>query len=528
MAFMLAPCPLWSCSAFIPHSRIFYVNQLHSAVSRVCFVRVAHLKPLLAFKPSPTVLQPRHHFSSLVDRYTLHSKMAPQFKYSPSNLDHVEDLEKYWRGGFHPVHIGDKLDKVNTTTYRYEVIHKLGYGGFSTVWLANNLIEGGYFALKIVCASQSSYGPAPSVKAILDSHPARIFVTEIRRFAISGPNGNHICQVLPLTGPSLLSLSRVPYRLRPAACKTLGRQAAQALAFLHKKGICHGDYTASNLVLAVSPAFHRLTKPQLLQLLGTPVQDLVHPTGPKTTSAPKYVVQPADLSKLGSSYLTETLMVVDFDQIFGFGKTLPSGVPRSPGFNLGTPLVYLAPEVIIEGAAGPGSDIWALGCTLFRMRAGMQLLTEWHSNIASNVLEDIFDVVMGRPPSKWKRLQFGKNGWPVASPRSGSDKAIDTLEFGQEAPDPEEDLKAKVCGIWDENRSRLGAALKPNESPIFWKVDPNVVPHWGNVEGGFPHIPPAEASQFLDLLMRTFDYDLKRRITADDILKHPWVAGVKR
>lgn len=39
---------------------------------------------------------------------------------------------------------------------------------------------------------------------------------------------------------------------------------------------------------------------------------------------------------------------------------------------------------------------------------------------------------------------------------------------------------------------------------------------------------PAEASQFLDLLMRTSNYDLKRRITADDILKHLWIAGVKR
>ncbi|KAL2168975.1 hypothetical protein VTG60DRAFT_6617 [Thermothelomyces hinnuleus] len=150
--------------------------------------------------------------------------MAAQRRYVPSTLDHVEDLEKYCRGGFHPVHLGDKLDQVDSTKYRYEVIHKLGYGGFSTVWLAHDLIDGGYVALKIVRASRKSYGIPPTVQAIFDSHPAKIFVTELRRFLISGPNGrHHVCLVLPVAGPSLPALSRVPYRLRPAACKTFAR-----------------------------------------------------------------------------------------------------------------------------------------------------------------------------------------------------------------------------------------------------------------------------------------------------------------
>lgn len=314
------------------------------------------------------------------------------------------------------------------------------------------------------------------------------------------------------------------------------------------------DFTASNLVLAVSPTLHQLSKQDLLRLLGTPVRDTVHATGGKTASAPEYVVQPADLTKLGPSYLTDSLRVVDFDQVFGFRKPLPSGIPPNPGFNLGTPITSLAPEVIIEGAAGPASDIWALGCTLFRMRAGMQLLDEWHFNIASNVLEDIFDVLMGPPPPKWTRLQFTENGWPIASPRSGTGKKITTHEYGQEALDPDEDLKAKVYGIWDENRSRPNTPGSPragtpspsrvNSSPsswgspsraapvtqsaIFWEVDPNVVPHWSNVEGGFPHIHPDEAAQFLHLLRRTFVYDVTQRITAAEILKHPWLAGVKR
>ncbi|KAL2020400.1 hypothetical protein VTK56DRAFT_8443 [Thermocarpiscus australiensis] len=55
-----------------------------------------------------------------------------------------------------------------------------------------------------------------------------------------------------------------------------------------------------------------------------------------------------------------------------------------------------------------------------------------------------------RPPPKWTRLQFRENGWPVASPRSGTGNIIETHEFGQELLDLDEDLKAKMYGIWGE------------------------------------------------------------------------------
>lgn len=42
-----------------------------------------------------------------------------------------EWAEEYRPGRFHPLHIGDTLD-----SGRYRVIRKLGYGSFSTVWLA--------------------------------------------------------------------------------------------------------------------------------------------------------------------------------------------------------------------------------------------------------------------------------------------------------------------------------------------------------------------------------------------------------
>jgi len=44
-----------------------------------------------------------------------------------------EDLEDYRPGGYHPVNIGDEFNRG-----RYMVVRKLGWGHFSTVWLARD------------------------------------------------------------------------------------------------------------------------------------------------------------------------------------------------------------------------------------------------------------------------------------------------------------------------------------------------------------------------------------------------------
>ena len=60
--------------------------------------------------------------------------MADLTALPPSNLLHdQESLDLYRHGGYHPVQLGDTY-KAN----RYQVVHKLGWGGYSTVWLAKD------------------------------------------------------------------------------------------------------------------------------------------------------------------------------------------------------------------------------------------------------------------------------------------------------------------------------------------------------------------------------------------------------
>lgn len=45
----------------------------------------------------------------------------------------AEPLRRYRIGGYHPVHLSEKLK-----SDRFEILHKLGWGGYSTVWLAKD------------------------------------------------------------------------------------------------------------------------------------------------------------------------------------------------------------------------------------------------------------------------------------------------------------------------------------------------------------------------------------------------------
>lgn len=56
--------------------------------------------------------------------------LMDQFPYS-CTID-AEPLHRYAKGGYHPVTLGGFLDG------RYKILHKLGWGGYSTVWAARD------------------------------------------------------------------------------------------------------------------------------------------------------------------------------------------------------------------------------------------------------------------------------------------------------------------------------------------------------------------------------------------------------
>ena len=218
------------------------VLLLASAQHRACSQRTQ------AFAmSSPSAPYPEDAALDAEDRDAMSTSLLPSPSWSSEairfllpSLGDTEDLERYAPGGLHPVSLGDVYDE------RYRVVHKLGAGGFSTVWLARDDGEQRWVALKIVVADHSVTFETKNVasqQAALrcGSQEDSKLAVENRRFTIDGPNGRHLCLVLPVLGPSVSQVScYLSSRITPRLARKAAYQAAQALANLHAQGLCHG------------------------------------------------------------------------------------------------------------------------------------------------------------------------------------------------------------------------------------------------------------------------------------------------
>lgn len=152
----------------------------------------------------------------------------------------VETLEKYQRGGYHPIMIGDVLND------RYHIVDKLGFGGYSTVWLALDTNLKRYVAVKVNIAD-SLPRETQVLKALsspsLPSLPMRpghgLVPVLLDEFNVQGPNGKHTCYTVTPAQCNLreISFSRL-FSLRVARALSYG--LTQAVAYTHSQGYIHG------------------------------------------------------------------------------------------------------------------------------------------------------------------------------------------------------------------------------------------------------------------------------------------------
>lgn len=156
----------------------------------------------------------------------------------------LEGLEEYQDGGYHPVYLGDVLGS------RYRVIHKLGHGESGTIWLCRDTHKDSYVAVKIFTANMAPENLADLRLAQLDTTAlgAGFLAIPMNHFSVQGPNGTHQCIVLPVLGPCVSPKLwlRIEGDAGPFLRKLAG-QAAQAMGFLHKHGICHGGLLAAHI-----------------------------------------------------------------------------------------------------------------------------------------------------------------------------------------------------------------------------------------------------------------------------------------
>jgi serine/threonine-protein kinase SRPK3 len=177
----------------------------------------------------------------------------------------AEPLSGYKCGGYHPVHLCDKL-----YGDRFTILHKLGWGSYATIWLArdsavlepcvdvpdlNNTewwtpLLRRYVALKIIVARLVNTSNEINILQYLRNasksriHPGSDHVLgHLDNFRVAGPNGTHHVLVFDVLGSSpdeLRNGNEEGEELVWKRSRIISKEVALGVAYLHELGVVHG------------------------------------------------------------------------------------------------------------------------------------------------------------------------------------------------------------------------------------------------------------------------------------------------
>ncbi|KAK6463568.1 kinase-like domain-containing protein, partial [Scheffersomyces coipomensis] len=209
----------------------------------------------------------------------------------------------YKIGGYHPVSKGEIYYSKNFPNREYIILRKLGWGHFSTVWLAKSrfnptlhitdtessseeIVDTSeyYVAIKFVKSNKNYLEAAEDeikiLKALHDPinfshlsehdkqywqhikppmHPGYKHIMKLLdNFQIIGPNGNHICMVFEILGENVLNLiykllkkSRYSGGIPLNLVRLIVKQLFLALDYMHHSGIIHTDLKPENILIEI-------------------------------------------------------------------------------------------------------------------------------------------------------------------------------------------------------------------------------------------------------------------------------------
>lgn len=253
-----------------------------------------------------------------------------------------EDTTEYFNSYFYPVRIGDIFKE------RYEVVHKLGRGGFSTVWLAHDQQMEEDVALKILCSAGFTAEEEAHLRVTQRvKDPTRLVLCK-DAFNLHRTDGfvtyKHNVLVLPLRGPSLSTIlmdikTTGSYRMSAA------KQLLQAVASIHSAGLVHRDIVLPNIVCGLSVDLGKMSSAEKYKLLGRPQKARALIQNDQVIGE---LVSPANFP---SEILSSDIYLCDFGIMIESGTSVPNKLQSPPG--------YCAPELFHNFEPSFASDMWS-------------------------------------------------------------------------------------------------------------------------------------------------------------------------
>ena len=502
----------------------------------------------------------------------------------------TEPLDNYKPGGLHPIILGDRLGDNG----RFRVVHKLGHGGYGTVWLCQDTLSPTtkWRAVKVMSA-KSSNPDCPELRAMEafrginrqtvqnDFHVS----APLEHFWIDGPNGRHLALVFVL-GATTAQYMSWSYAHNRSLIKDLCFQLAKSLEFIHSRGICHGDFRPSNILVRLCDGVDSLPEETLLKSIYNgpepdtgrviSLEDEKPVTRASAPSVPEQLVGSVSID-YNSGLCAASLAVTDF------GVSYSVLDPPKDGCT-GIPYEYASPEerFRLRDLLGPPSDIWSLGCCITSLAARLAAFADdqdddgnSHASKLESLLgpmPDPFRAAYKEEHKKEPKFRFfneeiakadetNKGGdlkpITVPMPRDKLDEMLrkSAAELAEKQKDkrgkrimshgeirlreklqtpvyldqtPEEaDLMIKQYEVWRSRQERNGNATRGMLQLPFNEAIRNGKDVDANEdeERLKLRLGDKEVDQLSDLLMSIFKWHPKDRATIQQILNHPWFEG---
>ncbi|KAJ5481567.1 hypothetical protein N7475_000379, partial [Penicillium sp. IBT 31633x] len=304
-----------------------------------------------------------------------------------------EQLFDYSAYRYYPAYIGEVFQE------RYQVCSKLGWGSCSTTWLARDLKEQKYVALKVYIHNSVFHRELPFYQHIAphmsSDHPGR---ENIRRFldsfTITGPDGKHIVLVQE---PALISLFDLSQRMSDnrfpeQTVKEVITELLEALDFLHTEcEVVHTDVHYGNLLACAAD-----NKDSTFYLISE--SEMTNPSARKQVSPDRTI------------YLSRAMMPDEGPmQLSDFGE---ARIGPGPYEYQAMPQSFRAPEIMLEVPWSYPIDVWSVGLTACELLGLERPFTAHHT--AGELYETAhlaeLIAVLGPPPAGFLALNPKKAG----------------------------------------------------------------------------------------------------------------------
>ncbi|KIY53354.1 kinase-like protein [Fistulina hepatica ATCC 64428] len=325
-----------------------------------------------------------------------------------------EDLREGGRGnpGYFPARLGQSL-----LQGRYCIVRKLGWGQYSSVWLAKDRTYN-FFCLRqtSLSGSEQKSDEVKLLEKIANAQPLHrgfrynLFFHE--SFEFMGPHGGHRCLVTEVLGFSLDYVRKIrddgDYRLSVSTAKRVIKQILCGLEYLHDVcGIIH----AGNSSLPQSHSF------VIQMVLKTDLKHdniLFRPLDVSSVVAHELVANPSVSYDCGTEVSPSIVPIVSqglpLSAVPSIREELLEAVIADVGHShwqthhfqeLIQPRALRAPEVILGYPWNASADIWNLGCLATELLIGFWLfeansekgweIDEDHLARVTEALETTFD-----------------------------------------------------------------------------------------------------------------------------------------